>query len=70
MPDYCPILGIPLFPGKGHSWSFSPTLDRVDNTLGYVPGNVWIISALANQMKSSADERTLLNFAKWVVSRL
>lgn len=32
----------------------SPTIDRIDPSKGYVPGNVWIISAQANRMKSDA----------------
>lgn len=70
IPDYCPILHIPLHHGKGHSWSFSPTLDRINNAYGYIKGNVHVISALANQMKSSATEKQMFTFAKWVINRI
>jgi hypothetical protein len=32
----------------------SPSLDRIDNTKGYVPGNVWVISWRANDLKRNA----------------
>jgi len=63
IPDTCPLLDIPLFASKGPSWCpNSPTIDRIDNTLGYVPGNVWVISWRANSLKSNAtpDELTKL----------
>jgi hypothetical protein len=51
---HCPIFGIELCydrdkktPQRGDY----PTLDRWDNDKGYVPGNVFVISWLANRMK-------------------
>ena len=67
IPEVCPILGIPLRPAYKHSEDYSPTLDRVDNSKGYTPGNVLVISQLANQMKSSATKKDLVMFAKWVL---
>jgi hypothetical protein len=32
----------------------SPSLDRIDPTKGYVPGNVWVISHRANRIKNNA----------------
>jgi hypothetical protein len=62
IPETCPLLDIPLFAGKGKWCPNSPTLDRIDNTLGYVPGNVWVISWRANELKgnATADELTKL----------
>ena len=60
IPDICPLLGIPLFSVKGSRCATpnSPTLDRIINELGYIPGNVWVISHKANTCKGtlSADE--------------
>lgn len=51
IPDKCPIIGIELT--KGDGWkSNSMSLDRVDNSKGYIPGNVRVISRAANRMKS------------------
>jgi len=50
----CPYLGIPLAWDSKEHCDNTPSLDRINNSLGYVQGNVQIISKLANQMKSSA----------------
>ena len=68
MPEVCPILGIELRVSDGAPRSTSPSLDRKDPVLGYVPGNVWWISHQANTMKSSADVVTLRRFARWVLT--
>lgn len=62
VPDVCPLLDIPISRGKGKLHAGSPSLDRIDPGLGYVPGNVWVISYRANAMKQDAtvDEITLL----------
>lgn len=52
IPTHCPVLGIPLFPGKGTFTDNSPSLDRINNDLGYISGNVRVISYRANSLKS------------------
>jgi len=54
IPDVCPALGIPIGITPVRMSDNSPTLDRIDNTLGYVPGNVRVISWRANRVKSNA----------------
>lgn len=68
IPEFCPILGVKLEPHVGHSGGRpnSPALDRIDNSKGYVEGNVIVISHLANMMKSSATKGELVAFADWV----
>lgn len=66
LPETCPILGIPLEFSLDRAKANSPTLDRIDNTKGYIPGNVWIISRRANMMKNDASTDELLVFAEWV----
>lgn len=71
IPEYCPILGIKIESnvGKGSGGKMnSPSVDRIDNNLGYIKGNVWVISQLANAMKSQANPEQLVAFAKWVMS--
>lgn len=57
IPEKCPILGIEL--KAGCSLNNLPTdnsisLDRVDNTLGYVKGNVIVVSMRANRIKNNS----------------
>ena len=69
LPEYCPILGLKLemnvgtgAGGKGNSYS----LDRIDPTKGYIPGNIQVISHKANSMKLNASKEELLLFAEWI----
>lgn len=62
IPEFCPLLSIPLFVNGAKVGDNSPTLDRKDSTRGYVPENVWVISHRANRMKNNAtlEEMELL----------
>lgn len=67
IPALCPALGIPLVepqPGLGRQ-DGSPSLDRIDCSLGYVPGNVVVISWRANRIKSNATPDELRKIAEW-----
>ena len=66
--DICPILGRTLEYGGGDKSDNSPSLDRIDSSKGYTKDNVWVISLLANLMKSSASEKDMLLFARWVLT--
>lgn len=70
IPDACPLLGIPLSHGVGHSHAASPSLDRIDPSKGYVKGNVWVISSRANAIKNDATPDELERIAKAVRARL
>jgi hypothetical protein len=58
IPERCPVFGERLVTGRETSGPWSPTLDRVIPELGYVRGNVWVISLRANVLKRnySLDE--------------
>jgi hypothetical protein len=66
IPEVCPVLGILLQKGEGRSCDASPSLDRIRPALGYVRGNVAIISQRANQIKNSATVGELLAVADWL----
>jgi len=70
IPDVCPVLGIKLNMNTGKSGAYrnSPSLDRFNNSLGYTPDNIQVISQLANAMKCHATKEELLMFAKWIQS--
>ncbi len=64
IPDKCPILEIDIVTGTRKNYNSSPTVDRIDNTKGYIKGNIRVISCLANTMKNSATIEQLLLFCK------
>ena len=43
-------------------------LDRIDSALGYIRGNVQIISDRANTIKNNATPEELMVFAQWVIN--
>jgi len=70
VPTHCPVLGykldysIEVGTGKGlgsggEYAKSNPTFDRIDNKLGYVPGNVIIVSQRANVLKRDASIQEL-----------
>ena len=72
IPTHCSILGIPIIVekrthGKKGPKASSPSVDRIDNTKGYVRGNIQIISNKANIMKHNASPEELVLFALWVL---
>lgn len=56
LPTHCPILDIELdyYSSKNGAHNIA-TIDRIDNSKGYIPGNVHIISLLANRVKGDIN---------------
>ena len=68
IPLKCPILDIEIVRNKkGSLKTNSPSLDRIDNTKGYIKSNVMVISNKANTMKNDASPNELIKFAKWIL---
>jgi actin-related protein len=65
IPECCPYLGIKLVPFS--EWS-SPSLDKIIPELGYVKGNIQVISTKANTMKNNATQAELVRFAEAILS--
>ncbi|QIG73052.1 postulated decoy of host sigma factor protein [Rhizobium phage RHph_N3_19] len=63
IPEVCPVFGTPFEIGT----RYAPSVDRIDNSKGYVKGNVQIMSWMANSMKNSASVEQLIEFAEWVL---
>jgi hypothetical protein len=64
IPTYCPVLGYYLRGGEGLRHHASPSLDRIDTSKGYVPGNVWVISWRANNLKADATPDELIQLVR------
>jgi len=64
----CPVFGIQLrwgTLGEGLSDN-SPTLDKIKPELGYIKGNVCIISHIANKIKQDVGYEELYKLARWL----
>ena len=70
IPTHCPILGMPMFLGKGKRTDNSPSLDRIIPKLGYVKGNVIVISWRANRIKNDATVEELEKIAAFYKQHL
>jgi len=53
--EFCPVLGVKLEWGNSKLQDDSPTLDKVVPELGYVKGNIAVISNKANRIKTDAN---------------
>ena len=62
IPEVCPLLGIRIDPFTEVE-DFHPSLDRLDNTKGYVKGNVFVVSYRANLLKNNATADELRKIA-------
>ena len=70
IPDKCPVFNVEFVPGSrtdGFRWT--PSLDRIDSSKGYVKGNIQVISWLANTMKNDANKEELILFSNWILSK-
>jgi len=66
IPAVCPVLGIPLAAGTWGDTDASPSLDRFTPGLGYVRGNVAVISNRANRMKADGSLAEHEALVRWM----
>ncbi|WP_291724370.1 hypothetical protein [Magnetospirillum sp. 64-120] len=69
IPATCPVLGTPLRLDGPPNDDNAPSLDRIDNASGYIPGNVEIISRRANRLKGDATPDELRKLADFYSRR-
>ena len=70
IPERCPIFGVPLASNKGGSMTAnSPSLDRLVPSLGYVRGNIDVISRRANTIKNDSTLEELKLIVDYVERR-
>lgn len=67
IPETCPVLDIPIFFREGNGpLDNSPSIDRIRPELGYVKGNVIVISMKANRIKNDATVEELRKVHEWL----
>jgi hypothetical protein len=66
IPEFCPVLGIKLNMSHGKPRDSSPSIDRINPKLGYVKGNIMIISNRANTVKSNGTAEEHEKIAKYI----
>lgn len=69
IPEKCPYLGITLFHGAGKLTDNSPSLDKIIPELGYIKGNIQVLSHKANAMKRNASIEELLAFSHAILNQ-
>jgi hypothetical protein len=63
IPDFCPLLGVQINVESSDVDS-RPSIDRIDNSKGYVPGNVLVVSSRGNRLKNDSSSKELMMLAK------
>lgn len=66
VPEYCPVLGIKLdrhATRKTRDWA--PSVDRIDNTKGYISNNIVVVSLRANRIKNDSTIEELEKVLKF-----
>ena len=70
IPTVCPVLGLPLEVGTKAKTDHSPSIDEIVPGIGYVAGNVAIISDRANHVKNDGSAKEHRAIAAWMDTRL
>lgn len=70
IPTHCPVFGTPLSREPGRCTPATPSIDRLDNARGYVPGNIHVISFRANTVKGSGTLDELRAVVKYMEDHL
>ncbi len=70
LPSHCPVLGILLIYGSGKGRQHGcASLDRIDNSEGYVKGNVAVMSLRANELKRDGTLTEFEAIARWLTTQ-
>ena len=64
IPEKCPVFNVPFIISRNNE--YSPSLDRIDNSKGYIKENIQVISRKANTIKSNATYYEIMQVAKYM----
>lgn len=67
IPEKCPVFGFDLKREDRQTWMCAPSVDRIDNSKGYIKGNITVVSRRANILKKDAtieELEQLFNYYK------
>jgi hypothetical protein len=67
---FCALSGIKMTWATGKTKPTSISIDRIDNSKGYIPGNVRLICVVVNAFKSTQTDDELYEFAKTLVENM
>lgn len=63
IPDVCPVFGTKFIVGD---YNLTASVDRITPSLGYVKGNIRIISNKANRIRNNVTSDDLITVANWL----
>jgi secreted Zn-dependent insulinase-like peptidase len=66
----CALSGVEMTWHKGKILPTSISIDRIDNSKGYVEGNVRLVCVVVNAFKSTQTDDELYEFAKCLVENM
>lgn len=68
--EKCALTGLPLIMDartrNRTPWSNTASLDRIDSSIGYVPGNVQWVHPIINMMKNQFSQEQFIHFCRCV----
>jgi hypothetical protein len=71
-PMVCSVTGLPLtweHDGSTRANPWAPSIDRIDCSLGYVPGNVRVVCWAFNMMRSDWPDEVIMTVVKSLANR-
>lgn len=69
----CEVTGLPFdftSPGQSRKNPFAPSIDRIDNNIGYIKSNVRLVLWAVNLMHGEMTDEQLVNMCKAVIKGL
>jgi hypothetical protein len=69
IPERCPVLKIPLTK-LSNGGDYAPSVDRIDNSLGYTKDNIHVVSWRANHLRSNGTLEEFKKIVEWEEGRI